>query len=251
MTTPVSQAQRLKITYISSSDYGNKEYYAKWLQCEAGYETSENTWVYGTFLTALSNVYNGSTIKLFKDVTYSGLLSISKNITLKTDGNPRTLTINDYINVTDGSLTIDSADLTITGGNNSYQLIYNGSNGTVNIKSGTVSSVSAYCIYNLGTLNILSGEIIGSFVGVTVINNNVSGTVTITGGNIISSSPGGSAILEDVNATGLITISGTPVISSATDRTIECMMRTIGTTDTAVINYFGVTIYDSSMSNIL
>ena len=130
---------------------------------EAGYETSENTWVYGTFLTALSNVYNGGTIKLFKDVTYSGLLSISKNITLKTDGNPRTLTINDYINVTDGSLTIDSADLTITGGNNSYQLIYNGSNGTVNIKSGTVSSVSAYCIYNLGTLNILSGEIMRLF----------------------------------------------------------------------------------------
>lgn len=236
------------VPYITSTDYGSKEYYAKWSQYEAAYETDANTWVYGTFSTALSGVYNGGTIKLLKDVSFYGLPTITKDITLATDGNARTLTINYFLYVTTGSLTIDSADLTITGSTYYSYLILN-SGGTVNIKVGTISSTSLYGIQNSGTLNISGGTVncTNSFSGAAAIYNHDSGAVSITGGSITNSHTDGSAICEGVDATGLITISDAPVITSASEYTIECLSHA---TDTAAIDYFGKTYYSSSLSNI-
>ncbi|MEA4887914.1 MAG: MBG domain-containing protein [Clostridiaceae bacterium] len=209
--------------YISSTDYGNKEYYAKWTRYETTYETTAGTWAYGTFSAALYNVYNGGTIKLLKDVTYSSAPSISKNITLKTDGNARKLTLSYYIFISSGSLTIDDTNLTIVGGSYYYQTLYVYGTGAVNVKAGTISAASYCTIYNdSGTVSISGGTVSGSG-NYTVYNN--TGTVNVSGGTISNTASTGFGICNAGN--GNLYLSGKPAVTGGLAGLYEAMKGTV------------------------
>jgi uncharacterized repeat protein (TIGR02543 family) len=173
------------VSSISSSDYGNKEYYAKWTLYEAAYETAADTWAYGTLTTAFSYVYDGGTIKLLRDAALYGAPTIMKNITLETGGSAAKLSVYYYIYIASGSLTIDDANLTIEGSRYGYSyLMFISGTGTLNLKAGTINgiTVNGIVIYMNGGIVNISGGTVSSTNGYGLYSS--AGTVNVSGGTV-------------------------------------------------------------------
>jgi hypothetical protein len=197
---------------------------AVWELCEAKYETATNVWSYGTFAQALTNVMAGGRIGLQKDVTATDDITINKSITLLTDGvvSSAALTMGAYnLQVLDGTLTINDADLTITGSDSTY--------GTVIIRSGSASTakivLQAGKVTNTGNSTgakaAIYTDIAGSTISIaggTVQSTNGSGinlsngSLSVTGGNVQSTNGSGISI-----SNGTLSVSGGTISSAVGD----------------------------------
>ena len=184
----------------------NSSYYA--LNVLNGQVSLEQTSIVG----AGTAVYNGGTIILNDLATITTTSTSTDNYSVINDG---VLTIN---NTYSAAYTIDKTIL-----NNSQIVINNGNlelgtngpaitnKGGVTIYNGTISSQSTSVIVNEGTLDIRNGKINNTGNGYGILN---SGTLTISGGNIISA--GSNAISS---STGSVRITAGYVYSSATVNT--------------------------------
>lgn len=159
---------------------------------------------YKDLASAVSAATSGAELQVVQTYTDSSTVSISKNVTINTNGKTLTktssgITINSGYTVTlsgSGTLTTSSAfdliknagtlNVTHTGtisqtNTGKYRTIYN--TGTVNkTGSGTISSVGQNCtIYTSGTLKISSGTVSSKYYTCLDI---FGGTTTINGGTV-------------------------------------------------------------------
>ena len=242
------------VSSVGTYDYGDKEYFAKWIRYETTYETAPGVWAYGTFSAASMGVYNGGTIKLLGDVTFFAEMYY-KSITLKTDGTPRTLTLTGRLASIQGTLAVDDEKLTIQGIGTGGAVLEVSSSGTLTIRAGTVRAVHAYPILiHSGTANILGGTISGSTFGAV---GNIGGTVNISGGTITSPafaavenvmgtlrlsggailSPGGNGVRNGADA--VLYLSGTPSIQSSGEEIYQSAIGTVyGNDGAATPSYY-------------
>jgi hypothetical protein len=209
-----------KVSKISASSYGNKEYWAKWETYETKYETAEDTWAYGTFAKAVNQttgVMAGGQIVLLKDVSTSSN-TLYKSAAILTDGTARTLDLgtSGYLSVNGSTttLTINDEKLTITGAYYTYGTVRPVTSGaTVLLKAGTIANTgSGAGIYSStsGTSIQVTGGAVSAASGYG-INNGSSGTVTITEGTV--SSVSSRAIYNSTS--GAVNIEGGTISSDA------------------------------------
>jgi hypothetical protein len=197
---------------------------AVWQKYETKYETSAGVWAYGTFTQAIAGVMSGGSIYMQKNVTASGDITIDRSVTLMTDGivSSAALNMGAYnLQVLDGTLTINDANLTITGSDSTY--------GTVIISSGSGSSaqilLQAGNVYNTGNTTgakaAIYSDIAGSTISITggtVQSTNGSGiylsdgSLSVTGGTIQSTNSSGISI-----SNGTLSVSGGTINSAADD----------------------------------
>ncbi len=225
---------------ITDTDYGNKAYYAKWTRYETAYETAPGSWAYGALWTAFSSVYDGGEIQLLSNVSLDSVPNVSKNITLKTDGNARTLTLNYYIYVSGGSLTIDDANLNITG--SSYYLFYVYNTGTLNVSAGTITGTNSYPIFNqTGTVNI-SGGSLSATEGAYAAIYNATGNVNISGGTVSGTGVYTHAIY---NNTGVVNISGGSVSSTNNYGVVNSGAGSVYLSGTPIVSGHSADLFES------
>ncbi len=117
------------------------------------------------------------------------------------------------------------------------------------VKHTAVSYFADYGIRNEGALSIKNGAVscAAAVYDSAAVGNFGAGTVSITGGSITATGTSGIAVSEDFAATGLITVSGAPIITSNSEYTIVYKYHS---PETAAINYFGKTYYTGNITNI-
>lgn len=179
-----------QVTEIEADNYSSHEYWGKFVMYETKYETQEDTWVYGTFKSALANVYSGGTIKVLKNLTFSETLEISKEITLKANGSEASIDFNDYsLCVTgDGSVTVDDENLSI---------ISESENGTILFSDNSSGDV---------VFSLMSGNIVNADDEYPALKNIGVATIKLFGGRL----SGGYGLINS----GDLEISGAPTIES-------------------------------------
>jgi hypothetical protein len=160
---------------------------AIWGLTEVSFETASDVWSQGSFSYAFDRrmgVMTGGRIRLLQDVSAEAT-TISKSVTLQTDGSARTLDMGNgslFVNGSNATLTIDDEQLTITG-------------------SGTALSVSS------GDVVVSGGTITGGEVGVSI----TTGGITMTNGTIT-----GGTYAVTLAAGQTFALSGSPVLTGTT-----------------------------------
>jgi len=138
-----------------------------------------------------------------------------------------------------------SADISNTNTGNYSRAIY--STGTLNITGGTVSN-NGYAVYNNSTSTVtISGGNIQSSSGYAVYNYNTTGTITISGGTV--SSTGGTAVRNESN--GKIIVSGTAIITSGNTNPGSGVILNYGSLGTIEIKGGNVTNTSTSEGNAI
>ncbi len=200
---------------------------------------------------AFTNAQSGDTVKLVSDITATGGAGFAgKSLTLDLNGftytrnvasasefainvaSGATLTIKDSsaagtgkflttgsngctINISGGTLNVESGTFLAEGIGIRTIVGQVGSNSNANIKGGTLTSDSggtSSCVSNFGagTINISGGTLTG------VIGNGATGTINITGGAITSSFG-----TVGNNAEGIVNISGGTITSTQNDPAVS------------------------------
>ena len=196
-----SEAGSYKVTISVPAD--NEDYYGSLTLSfkvssdpEATYQTTEGgEWFTGSFTEALNNVYAGGTIKLLKDLDLSSTVAITRNVTITSDGDTKTIT-----STTSGhSYLLDvQANVTLT------NLIVDGGS------TSNVTASRALIAVNNGKLTLGSGAIVrnnnntttnGAGGGVCVIG----GDLDIDGGTISGNTANSGGGIAMVNATAYTT----------------------------------------------
>ncbi len=208
---------------------------------------------------------------LAKDVRAFGIITIPENVTVNLCLNGKTVNINGYHIVNNGTLNICDCQNNgkITGNQN--QSIYN--KGTLNICGGTVennhSGSASYSIYNTntGTAAVSGGTVSGTFCG---IKN--EGTLYISGGAVTADADyailndetdadvhvsGGSISAERYgirNLAGTVYLSGQPTVTGATASIYKVAMDArlyAHSNDTTPVPYTGdlLTLYIPSANS--
>lgn len=166
---------------------------------------------YKTLAEAVAAASSGNTIKVLKSHTDSSSVTLSKNITLNTNG--YTITKSSY------GITVNSGyTLSITGSGKittsaSKHLITN--RGTLNLSSATLArtgnNTSYYPILNYGTCTINSGTVSAVYIAI----NNDGGTVNVKGGTVKATGDSGGALKSAITV-GIYSWYGTLNISGGT-----------------------------------
>ncbi len=220
----------------------NRIYLSNTEEAEAEWqESSGGAWIAGTFVTALTQVYSGGTIRLLKDIVIEEKAEITKTVTItsKNPASPHTITRmpkGNYGNITlmgNGNLTLTYV---IYDGNREYISDSGATQSLIKVGNGTsdtaaVLTLGSGCIIRNGYKNSGSGVIavygkmtmnadavienceVGGTGGAVWVS--ASGRFTMNGGTIRSCTAGGGG--SAVSSDGICILNGGSITGN-TDR---------------------------------